>query len=120
MTNNVVRILSSIEAEKELPIPCLLILMGIAQPIFTDRDRSKPSSVVMISRVKGKQIPIGIPVTLPYSIDWKQWNRAVIPIIEDERWRPDNPVMIGLDTTEYLSLLGSAIRQSFIDEGWGI
>jgi len=115
-------LLSPSQAEEQLPIPCLLILQGVAQPIFSIRDRGFPSPVVLISRVRacGQDVP---SVTLPFPVDGRQWRTAVVPVLEDETWRVGQPLMSSLLETggegEYLRLLGAALRKSFSDAGWG-
>ena len=118
-------LLSPSQAEVQLPIPCLLILQGVAQPIFSNRDRGFPSPVVLISRVSA--YPRGMTdtpsVILPFPVDGRQWRTAVKPVLEDETWGVDQPLMASLMAAggvgEYLRLLGYALRQSFIDAGWG-
>lgn len=118
------RLLAPSEAEEQLPVPCLLILMGVAQPVFPNRDRSGPSPVVLVVRVDGKRLSVDVPsVVLPFPVDWRQWRTAVVPVLEDEKWRVTNPVMSALlsrgGVSEYLRLLGSALRESFSEAGWG-
>jgi len=123
--NLVPRILSPVEAETELAVPCWLILAGVAQPVFPNRDRGTPSPVVLISRVKNR-LPsnFDLPQTgLPYPVDWRQWRTAVVPVLENQMWSPVNPVTAASITTgssqEIISLLGRALNASFVAAGWG-
>lgn len=118
------KLLSPSEAEEQLPIPCLLVFQGMAQPVFPGRDRGTPSPVVLISRVSSKGTSLDVPyVVLPFPVDWRQWRTAVVPVLEDETWWVNKPLMLdslshgGLSS--YLRLLGSALRQSFTAAGWG-
>lgn len=118
------KILSPEEAQKELPIPCLFILGGVAQPVFPFADRSTPSTTVMIWRVRGVDAAYGgIRASLPYPVDYRQWRTAVIPVLMDERWAARNPLNVASLLTgglpELLEQLGKALRTSFSATGWG-
>lgn len=117
------RILSPAEAQEQLPLPCLFVLLGVAQPVFPTRDRGTPSPVVLIHKVKDYGGKFGLSTAvLPFPVEWRQWQRSVIPVLEDERWRVrGNPVVL-LDTDGVDGLLadiGWALRTSFIEGGWG-
>jgi len=122
--NLVPRILSPEEAERELAVPCWLILTGAAQSIFPNRDRGTPSPMVLIARVKTR-LPsnFDLPHTgLPYPVDWRQWNTAIVPVLKDPMWSPSNPVVAGSlntgGTQALISLLGRALKASFEAAGW--
>ena len=115
-------VLSPAEAEEVLALPCLLILAGIAQPVFPTGDRSTPSPAVLIRKVRGG--PPGLSTCLPVVVDWRQWRTSVVPVLEDETWRTGNPVTSALlgsgGGKERLTLLiGKALRASFKSAGWG-
>lgn len=75
----------------------------------------------MIISVDGNT-PASLPsVVLPFPVNWRQWKTAVVPVLEDEMWR--GPIIQGMlkrgETTTCLQLLGSALRVSFEEAGWG-
>lgn len=118
-------ILSPAEAEERLALPCLMILAGVAQPVFPTRDRGTPSPSVVI--IKVRKGPDSFPMCLPVSVDWRQWRTAVVPVLEDETWRVTNLVTVGTVGTlgsgvgraRLIALLGRALRISFVGAGWG-
>ncbi len=112
------KLLSPEEAERLLPEVCYLILRGSAQPLFPLGSRSRPSQIVVVSAINTDSS------LLPMSINWKQWRTAVVPVLEDPRWGVRNPIVSATLSTEdgisnYLSLLGKALKQSFTSSGWG-
>ena len=118
------RILSPEEAQKELPIPCLLILGGVAQPVFPFANRSTPSTMVLICKVREMDASYGgFRASLAYPVVFRQWRTAVIPVLTDERWAARNPLNVASLLTgglpELLEQLGKALRTSFSVAGWG-
>lgn len=114
--------LSSTEAEGQLPLPCLLILLGVAQPVFPQRDRGTPSPVVVVCKVKDLHSKWGLTTScLPFPVEWRQWRTAVVPVLEDDRWRVRGNPVLQVDTDgvdELLRLIGVALRESFVEGGW--
>jgi hypothetical protein len=119
------KILSPAEAKEQLAVPCLLILAGVAEPVFPNRDRSTPSPTVLIM---GTKVPgvfwAGLPTSmLPVPVEWRQWKTAVVPVLEDERWRVRNPLNAALirtgETVQLVEGIGLALSASFAEAGWG-
>lgn len=117
------RILSPSEAKKELSVPCLLILAGVAEPVFPIRDRGTPSPMVLISWVRNRPQPDLPSVVLPVPVEWRQWRTAVVPVLEDEMWRMSNPLTAALiltgGTPALIEQFGLALEASFVAAGWG-
>lgn len=119
-------LLTPIEAEQQLAIPCVLILAKVAQPVFPIGNRGAPSLSVLIQRVKDYDVG-DLPLTasmLPMMVDWRQWRTAVVPVLEDEVWKTTNPITTGLlrahgGADRLVDLMGRALKDSFISAGWG-
>jgi hypothetical protein len=119
------RILSAAEAEEMLAAPCLMILLGLAQPVFPNWHRGSPSVSVLVQQVRSASVglygvtPVGV---LPCWVDWRQWQQGVVPVLKDERWRVGTPLANALLRTEgpqgLLGLIGQSLRQSFEQSGW--
>jgi len=114
------RLLSDSEAGPLLAAPVFLVLTGVAEPVFASSTRAAPSPSVLILRTKPDLYGIG--AGLPVAVLERQWHLAVVPVLKDQRWNPDNPLMASLIATgpgAVISLLSRAISQSFRDAGWG-
>jgi hypothetical protein len=75
--------------------------------------------VVLIVRGASRASSDVPSVVLPFPVEWRQWRTAVVPVLEDETWRVDNPLWRDGERSEYLRLLGRALRASFESAGWG-
>ena len=62
--------------------------------------------------------------TFPMVVNGKQWREAVVPVLEDDRFRTMIPLYAtGLDLHRLdvlVSLIGKALRVSFTEAGYGI
>ena len=115
------KILSPAEAEAQLRGPCALILAGVAQPVFSVGFRGAPSPVVFVVGVRppGPNMP---QVPLPVSVEGGQWQAAVVPVLQDDRWSLSHPLarsLVGGGWDEFVRLVGAALRVSFVNAGYG-
>lgn len=116
-----VRNLTPEEAAEQLAIPVFHILTGLASPVFPGSTHSGPSPVVKIQiggrpnyRLTDKQYVV--------SVNAAQWMNAVIPVLEDERWKVQAPLMktalYNGRFNDQLALIGAALRASFVEAGY--
>lgn len=118
------RVLSSNEASTTLALPCFLILSGYARPYFPTTTRSHPSTtVVIIPDGVGASgvVPPGVKPSnvLPVPVDGGQWRRCVVPVLESDALKRDNPATWSLPSQEIIILLERAIGSSFQSGGYG-
>jgi hypothetical protein len=55
-------------------------------------------------------------------VNGRQWQRAVVPLLQSQQFTPGNPTIAaitGANWTYFLNALGGAIAQSFSDAGYG-
>lgn len=112
------------QAKKALTLPVYAILTGQAHPEFTGSNLASPSKLVVIRGNTGHcaSTPGGRGLGLPCTVNGKQWNTAVRPILEDPLWNSANPIFSAISTSNWsymLETLGNAIAQSFSDAGYG-
>ena len=93
-------------------------------PVFPNRDRGTPSPTVLLVKIK-ETAPYGLtPGVLPFPVEWRQWRTAVVPVLEDDRWRvrgnPLNEATLRVGGVgDFLGQIGKALRVAFEDAGWG-
>jgi len=112
------------QAKMALTLPVYAILTGQAHAEFTGSNLASPSKLVVIRANSGgcAKSPLGKGVGLPCTVNGKQWNTAVRPILQDPLWNSANPILSAVSTynwTYLLEALGNAIAQSFSDAGYG-
>ena len=108
--------LTAEEAEKTLSVPCLLILRGLCEVVFPNRNRGKPSDVVYIHPVSP------LAGNGPgFIVSGKQWEICVVPVLKDPVWieqatGADAPSL--LSDEDLLLYMGKALRSSFEQKGY--
>lgn len=107
---------SAIQLGEDLAIPCLYLLAGKAQAVFPNTHTAAPSSWVSVMRL-GEVRDICFPPG-GVTVHWKQWRDVVVPVLDDPRWAPENPLWAER-FGELLVLLGLALRQSGEVAGYG-
>jgi len=113
------------EAKRMLTLPVYAILTGQAHPEYTGSNVASPSKLVVIRANSGgarTKDPFGKGLGLPCSVNGKQWNTAVRPVLEDPRWNASNAIFTAVATSNwsyFLESLGNALAQSFSDAGYG-
>jgi hypothetical protein len=112
------------QAKNMLALPVYALLTGKAHPEFTGGNLASPSKLVVIRANNGgcAKSPLGKGLGLPCTLNGKQWNTAVRPILEDPLWDSANPIFAAVSTSNWsymLETLGNAIAQSFSDAGYG-
>lgn len=80
---------TALELSGILPLPLLLVIEGYASPIFPLSTPATPSPSVGVISIREKTTwpPV---VGLPVWINWLQWERVVVPILESgvvAKWR---------------------------------
>lgn len=115
------RTISAEEAQTTLAYPCFYILMERAEPVFPAASRAAPSIFVQVMQTKhGK--PHDLLSGLPVSVQWKQWEDCVVPVLEDERWAVKTPMMRDAfkrgAEREWVEKIGYALKESFEDAGY--
>ena len=121
MSYGPVRILSAEEAQETLAYPCFFILMELAEPVFPGASRAKPSVFVRVMQTKQGN-PHDLLSGLPVSVQWKQWENCVVPVLEDARWTVRTPMMRDAfrrgAEREWVEKIGYALKESFEDAGY--
>lgn len=116
--------LTPLEASRILPGLLLWVLLGLAVPVYQETSRSNRGALVEI-RPSGRASQysgIDLPYVSPLTIHADQWERAIMPVLLDERWDPRMPlndVRLRSQPSEYLRLLGLALGESFHQNGFG-
>lgn len=116
------KLITTAEAETVLSIPVFYILHGRAKPVFPFTDVSSPSGFVLIIRTG--DIPRRHISHFPTTVHWKQWQEAVVPVLQDDRWEARTPLFSRAlqdgNIDHLLNLLTGAIRVSFDNAGYGL
>ena len=112
------------QAKDVLAIPVYAVIIGSAHPTFPTSNLASPSGLVAIVRNSGQcALTVGGKgLTLPCWINGRQWHRAVLPVLQDERWNPNNPAfkfMALTNVTVLVNAIGEALAQSFHEAGYG-
>jgi len=73
------------EIRRDLTLPVYYILLGRAQPVFSNSSTPAPSYVVTIVRVRPDRDERN-EVKFPVFVNYRQWNDIIVPILQDPRW----------------------------------
>ena len=118
--------LTPAEAQKKLAVPVYAMLAGDAVPIFPGTSLAACSSLVGIFVKPGPKCRIlstGQLAVFPVWINAKQYNTAVVPVLTDPRFDPNQPVFQSFslynNTHLLVQAIGEALAQSFHDAGYG-
>lgn len=74
-----------------LALGLFYVLSGSALPRFPSTSHSGPSAVVRLDRTL-RPIYEGHIALFPIEVDWKLWDRVVVPVLEDSRWIFESPL----------------------------
>lgn len=113
------------QAKDILAIPVFAIMRGQAVPIFPGTSLSGPSGLVGIFRKPGfgsRGLAQGKTAIFPCWVNERQWERAVVPVLEDPRWLTTNLLFQQLasnNLTLMVNAVGDSLAQSFHDAGYG-
>jgi hypothetical protein len=117
--------LTPTQARDILTVPVYAMLSGMAVPIFPGTDVAGPSSLVGIFRKPGfgcRGLAGGRVGAFPCWVNDRQWERAVVPVLEDPRWSATNLLFQQLNSTNLdllTRLIGDALARSFHLAGYG-
>lgn len=115
-------ILSPAQARDLLAAPVLFLLMGKAEAHFPDSSTAAPSGFVHVTR-KGNSFGVLYLPRFPITVHWKQWNEAVVPVIQDPRFNIKSPLnrraIADGNLRELIDRIGLALEQSFEAAGYG-
>lgn len=119
--------LTPTEARDKLAVPVLFILLRLAVPIYRGTSRAAWSSLVDIRPLPGFTPNILPAVTVPgfpVTVNGRQWERAVRPVLEDPRWDPSTPnegflLLWEGNAPELARIIGEALALSFHEAGYG-
>lgn len=117
--------LTPTQAKNMLALPVYAVLSQQAVPIYPGTSLAAPSGLVGIFGLPGfscRVIPGGRVLQLPVWVNDRQWERAVVPVLQDPRWHRPNPVIDGLASNNLellVETLGEALAQSFHEAGYG-
>lgn len=110
------------EAQDLLAAPVLFILMGKAEVHFPDSSVAAPSGFVHVSR-KGKAFGLRYLPRFPVTVQWKQWDVAVVPVLQDPRFDVRSPLnrraIDDGNLRDLINKIGLALKQSFEAAGYG-
>ena len=108
-------------AEVALAIPIFYLLAEQAVPLFPTSRTSSPSERVLI--VKKGTIRVQDLNSLPVQVSWEQWEKAVLPVLEDEDLKVRSPMfrqaLAGGRLDEWIHLVGKKVKLSFEAAGYG-
>ena len=111
-------LLDSESVKQILSVPVIQILLGTVQPVFSNRNRGKSSSVVRLLSVKPSRYG-----SVCLDLDADQYTNCVYPILIDPQWSMDSSVMQSLicdpDLNELKFLMGETLSASFLAAGYG-
>lgn len=117
--------LTPAQAKKILALPVYAVLRGVAVPIFPGTSLAAPSGLVGIFRTPGSSCKIlatGKVLVLPVWLNDRQWERAVVPVLQDQRWQNSNLTFQAIASNNLnliVSTLGDALAESFHAAGYG-
>ncbi len=110
------------QAKEVLTLPIYALITGHAQAEFPGSNLASPSQVVTIAPT----LPVGFPSNRSLGafqrcvINGKQWNTAVVPILQSPNWSSGTVLGLGNTSNSYfLDALGNAIAESFSNAGYG-
>lgn len=107
---------------RPLAIGCLYRLTGFGWAHFPTTSRSSPSRWVYIVPSHLPLLREGDEAIFPISIDWRRWEYAVVPVLEDPRWSFELPInkrrVLQERYAEFVDLLERALIQSFKAAGY--
>lgn len=109
------------EARDRLVIPVIHVLLGIGIPIYETTSVTNPSGLVSV-RPKGIPAPRGVAPLARVTLNGKQWEKAVVPVLTDPRWEMSTPInreLLENRPQDLIALLGEALFQSFQEAGYG-
>lgn len=114
------------EAEVSLAAPVAHVLWHTAYVEFPGSDNAAPSRTVWIRKMAGRPyLRDGDRYKMPIAVNYRQYERAVKPVLTDERWQKDKNLNLALlrrppnGVDEFIALIGKALKQSFIEAGYG-
>ncbi len=108
--------LTPVQARQQLSEPVLEILRGSAIPVFPHTSLAAPSEVVRIQLLPGNLQGRG-SVLYPFFVGGKQWDVAVVPVLEDPRWISEAFRLLPMELQR--NLVGEALALSFHNQGYG-
>jgi len=107
---------------ESLAIGCFYLLLDMARVQFPSSSRSAPSQKVWVFQKAPTLLRPGDAALFPLVVDWRRWNRAVVPVLKDERWSPLIPInnqrVAQGSYSEFIALLEGSLLQSFKDAGY--
>ena len=116
-------LLTPAQAEEQLPGPVFYLLAGFARPVFPQSTPCAPSPFVLIEKHQEAPGSLMIAPRFPVSVNADQWREAVVPVLEDPRFQVTTPIvqaaLIVGGERGLLREIGAALRQSFVDAGYG-
>jgi len=113
------------QAKKLLALPVYAVLRGQAVPIFPGTSLAAPSGLVGIFMKPGSScrgLPGGRGIVLPVWLNDRQWERAVLPVLQDPRWSNSNPTFVQTASVNFPSvvdMIGNELAASFHAAGYG-
>ena len=107
------------ELARDLAIPVYYILRGWAQAAFPYSATPAPSQFVQVILMKPLSNPQFI-VAFPVTVNWKQWEEVVVPVLEDPTWETwmSSGLYRGI-AENLIDLIREGIRETGILEGYG-
>ena len=113
------------QAKKILALPVYAVLQGQAVPIFPGTSLASQSGLVGVFRTPGKScksLAAGKTMVLPVWLNDKQWETAVVPVLQDPRWQSSNLTFQAIasgNLTLLVGAIGDALALSFHEAGYG-
>ena len=113
------------QAKEMLALPVYAVLRGQAVPIFPGTSLAGPSGLVGIFKKPGFScsiLPAGKTMRLPVWVNDRQWERAVVPVLQDPQWQNTNLLFTGLAVNNLnvvVDAIGTALALSFNAAGYG-
>jgi len=120
--------LTPTEAREKLAVPVLYILLKLAVPIYRNTNRAAWSALVDIRPVPGFSggdvLPSVTVPGFPVTVNGRQWDRAVRPVLEDPRWDPSKPnsgflLLLKGNAPELARIVGETLALRFHEAGYG-
>jgi hypothetical protein len=106
----------------ELAVGCAYVLIESAFLVFPTSDPAKPSRWVRIMKGSGAYLRPGDDAYVPQSVNWKVWQRAVVPVLENETLgarKPLNRYQINhLMFEDYVRAIEGWLLASFREQGF--
>jgi hypothetical protein len=109
------------EAGRRLAVPILAVIQKKAQVEFVGTNLAGYSKLVRIASTQSSCVyDPGIRAGYPVYVNGTQWERAIVPVLSDERFSGSGfGLLLNLNEQAAVDVIAQALIQSFHEAGYG-